>query len=204
MKTLKDFLNEKRKDDPCWKGYEQVGMKKKGNREVPNCVPTNEEIESIDESSLENMKVREIHNEFIRRKWKPVKSGSGGDHQKYVYEPTGETEMIPRKKDIPVGTKRSILKTLNRVTPIKEDWQSVNRKDKTDGLSPAAVKAYRRENPGSKLQTAVTEKNPKGKRASRRKSFCSRMKGMKNRLTSAKTANDPDSNINKALRRWRC
>jgi len=85
-----------------------------------------------------------------------------------------------------------------------EDWQEVNRKDNTDGLSKKAVNAYRRENPGSKLQTAVTEKNPKGKRASRRKSFCSRMSGMKRRLTSAKTARDPDSRINKALRRWRC
>ena len=87
---------------------------------------------------------------------------------------------------------------------VEEDWQKVNRQDKTDGLSPAAVKAYRRENPGSKLQTAVTEKNPKGKRAARRKSFCSRMSGMKKRLTSAKNARDPDSPINKALRRWNC
>jgi hypothetical protein len=87
---------------------------------------------------------------------------------------------------------------------LNEDWQSVNRKDKTDGLSPAAVKAYRRENPGSKLQTAVTEKKPKGKRAKRRASFCRRMSGMKSKLTSAKTARDPDSRINKALRRWNC
>lgn len=87
---------------------------------------------------------------------------------------------------------------------LEEDWQKVNRKDKTDGLSKAAVAAYRRENPGSKLQTAVTEKNPKGKRAKRRLSFCRRMKGMKKRLTSAKTARDPDSRINKALRRWNC
>jgi hypothetical protein len=85
-----------------------------------------------------------------------------------------------------------------------EDWQSVNRKDKTDGLSQKAVDAYRRENPGSKLQTAVTEKKPTGKRAERRKSFCSRMRGMKDRLTSAETARDPDSRINKALRRWNC
>ena len=85
-----------------------------------------------------------------------------------------------------------------------EDWQKVNRQDKTDGLSPAAVKAYRRENPGSKLQTAVTEKNPKGKRAKRRLSFCRRMKGMKARLTSAENSRDPDSPINKALRRWNC
>ena len=85
-----------------------------------------------------------------------------------------------------------------------EDWQKVNRKDKTDGLSQKAVDAYRRENPGSKLQTAVTEKKPTGKRAQRRKNFCSRMSGMKKRLTSAETARDPDSRINKALRRWRC
>jgi len=85
-----------------------------------------------------------------------------------------------------------------------EDWQKVNRQDKTDGLSQKAVNAYRRENPGSKLQTAVTEKKPTGKRAARRKSFCSRMKGMKKRLTSAETARDPDSRINKALRRWNC
>ena len=89
-----------------------------------------------------------------------------------------------------------------------EDWQKVNRKDKTDGLSKKAVKAYRRENPGSKLKTAVT-KDPKklkkgSKDAKRRLSFCRRMKGMKKRLTSAKTARDPDSRINKALRRWNC
>lgn len=87
---------------------------------------------------------------------------------------------------------------------IDEDWQSVNRKDKTDGLSQAAVNAYRRENPGSKLKTAVTEKNPTGKRAARRKSFCSRMGGMKKRLTNPENARDPDSPINKALRRWNC
>ena len=90
----------------------------------------------------------------------------------------------------------------------KEDWQSVNRKDKTDGLSQKAVNAYRKENPGSKLKTAVTTKPSKLKKGSkdakRRSSFCSRMKGMKKRLTSAKTARDPDSRINKALRRWNC
>jgi len=87
---------------------------------------------------------------------------------------------------------------------LSEDWQKVNRQDKTDGLSQKAVNAYRRENRGSKLQTAVTEKKPKGKRAKRRASFCRRMRGMKSKLTSAKTARDPDSRINKALRRWRC
>ena len=91
---------------------------------------------------------------------------------------------------------------------LDEDWQKVNRQDKTDGLSKKAVKAYRRENPGSKLKTAVT-KDPKklkkgSKDAKRRLSFCRRMKGMKKKLTSAKTRRDPDSRINKALRRWNC
>ena len=91
---------------------------------------------------------------------------------------------------------------------LDEDWQKENRKDKTDGLSRKAVKAYRRENPGSKLKTAVT-KDPKklkkgSKSAKRRLAFCRRMKGMKKKLTSAKTRRDPDSRINKALRRWNC
>ena len=102
------------------------------------------------------------------------------------------------------GSNKNYVKPMGEEVEFDEDWQAVNRKDKTDGLSQKAVNAYRRENPGSKLQTAVTEKNPSGKRASRRKSFCSRMSGMKSKLTSAKTARDPDSNINKALRRWNC
>ena len=102
------------------------------------------------------------------------------------------------------GPSKAYVKPYGEQVEFGEDWQKANRQDKTDGLSPDAVKAYRRENPGSKLQTAVTEKNPTGKRASRRKSFCSRMSGMKKRLTSAETARDPDSRINKALRRWNC
>jgi hypothetical protein len=102
------------------------------------------------------------------------------------------------------GANKNYIKPMGEEVEIDEDWQKVNRQDKTDGLSQKAVNAYRRENPGSKLQTAVTEKNPSGKRAKRRSSFCSRMKGMKSKLTSAKTSRDPDSRINKALRRWNC
>jgi len=91
---------------------------------------------------------------------------------------------------------------------LEEDWQKVNRKDKTSGMSSKAVKAYRRENPGSKLKTAVTTKPSKLKRGSkaakRRKSFCARMSGMKKAHASAKTKRNPDSPINKALRRWNC
>jgi hypothetical protein len=111
------------------------------------------------------------------------------------------TEAAIRLEEAGCNCDKKLPKSIKKIA---EDWQKVNRKDKTDGLSQKAVNAYRRENPGSKLKTAVTEKNPKGKRAARRKSFCSRMGGMKKRLTSAKTARDPNSRINKALRRWNC
>ena len=103
-----------------------------------------------------------------------------------------------------IGPKIKNNKKVPNCVPVKEDWSDINRKDNTDGMSQKAVNAYRRENPGSNLQTAVTEKNPSGKRASRRKSFCARMSGMKSAHASAETKRDPDSPINKALRRWNC
>ena len=87
-------------------------------------------------------------------------------------------------------------------------WQRKEGKNPAGGLNAKGVASYRRTNPGSKLKTAVTTKPSKlkkgSKAASRRKSFCSRMSGMKKKLTSAKTANDPNSRINKSLRKWNC
>jgi hypothetical protein len=87
-------------------------------------------------------------------------------------------------------------------------WTRKEGQSETGGLNRKGIEAYRRENPGSKLSMAVTTKpsklDPDSKAAKRRKSFCARMGGMKKRLTSAKTANDPDSRINKALRKWNC
>ena len=87
-------------------------------------------------------------------------------------------------------------------------WQRKEGKSKSGGLNRKGVASYRRANPGSKLKMAVTTKPSKlkkgSKAANRRKSFCSRMGGMKKKLTSSKTANDPNSRINKALRKWNC
>jgi hypothetical protein len=87
-------------------------------------------------------------------------------------------------------------------------WQRKEGKNPSGGLNSKGVASYRRENPGSKLKTAITTKpsklDPGSKPAKRRKSFCSRMEGMKKKLTSAKTAKDPDSRINKSLRKWNC
>jgi hypothetical protein len=133
MKSFKAFIDEK-----CWDGYTARGLKKKGNRMVPNCVPVSESDE-LDEVAA---------------------------------------------------------------------WQRKEGKNPEGGLNRKGIESYRRENPGSKLSMAVTTKPSKlkagSKAANRRKSFCSRMSGMKAKLTSAKTANDPDSRINKALRKWNC
>ena len=83
-------------------------------------------------------------------------------------------------------------------------WQRKEGKSESGGLNRKGIASYRKQNPGSKLSMAVTEKKPTGKRAKRRKSFCARMKGMKAKLTSRKTARDPDSRINKSLRKWNC
>jgi hypothetical protein len=127
-------------NEACWSGYKANGMKNKGGKKVPNCVPVEEEVEQLDEKS--------------------------------------------------------------------EAWQRKEGKNPEGGLNKKGVESYRRANPGSKLQTAVTTKpsklKPGSKSAKRRKSFCARMKGMKARLTSAKTARDPDSRINKSLRKWNC
>tara|TARA_B110000503_G_scaffold129918_1_gene202711 strand:- start:6328 stop:6660 length:333 start_codon:yes stop_codon:yes gene_type:complete len=88
---------------------------------------------------------------------------------------------------------------------IVEDWQKTNKKDKTDGMSKKAVAAYRRENPGSKLKTAVTTKPSKLKKgskdANRRKSFCARMSGNKGPMKDEKGRPTPKA---KALSRWNC
>ena len=72
------------------------------------------------------------------------------------------------------------------------------------GMTKAGVKKYRRDNPGSKLKTAVTGKvKPGSKRAKRRKSYCARSLGQLKR-SSAKTRNNPNSRIRQARRRWKC
>ena len=262
---------------PCWTGYKQVGMKKKGNKMVPNCVP--EETSIDEENKPTNPKLWakwkakakakfDVYPSAYANGWaaKGYKSEGGGwksVKEETIEDANGNTfaeiidliapepikvveaVRVPAKSgnlmmviamwrgksyalrmffpQAKLPTRKEVEEQIQKVYPGArviysrvteqepgqpflqvEDWQSVNRKDKTDGLSQKAVDTYRRENPGSKLQTAVTEKNPEGKRADRRKSFCRRMKGMKSKLTSAETARDPDSRINKALRRWNC
>jgi hypothetical protein len=191
-------------DEKCWVGYTQKGLKKKGNKMVPNCVPVQEDMTRINQNGQTYSVILMWRGKtytfqmFVPTMKRPSKIEIEKQVQK-AYPDARVMYFMPKQYD---STDPTIM--IPEENEIVEDWQSVNRKDKTDGLSQKAVNAYRRENPGSKLQTAVTEKNPSGKRAKRRASFCRRMKGMKSKLTSAKTARDPDSRINKALRRWNC
>jgi len=70
------------------------------------------------------------------------------------------------------------------------------------GMTAKGVAKYRRQNPGSKLQTAVTESKPTGKRATRRKSYCARSAGQMKQFPKA--AKDPNSRLRQARKRWKC
>tara|TARA_R110002020_G_scaffold63230_3_gene169047 strand:- start:1128 stop:1592 length:465 start_codon:yes stop_codon:yes gene_type:complete len=81
-----------------------------------------------------------------------------------------------------------------KVTPA---WQRKEGKSESGGLNQKGRDSYNK-------KTGGNLKAPQPEGGSRKKSFCARMGGMKKKLTSKKTANDPDSRINKALRKWKC
>jgi hypothetical protein len=85
-------------------------------------------------------------------------------------------------------------------------WQRKEGQNDKGGLNEKGRRSYEKANPGSNLKPPVkaaeAAKSPKS--AARRKSFCARMEGMKSKLTSEKTRNDPNSRINKSLRAWDC
>lgn len=76
-------------------------------------------------------------------------------------------------------------------------WTRKEGQDPDGGLNARGRAAYNRAN-GANLKAPQPEGGP------RRDSFCARMQGMKDKLTSKETANDPDSRINKSLRAWKC
>jgi len=78
-------------------------------------------------------------------------------------------------------------------------WQRKEGKNPKGGLNAKGRASYNAANPG---KPGLKAPQPEG--GKRRDSFCARMTGMKKKLTSAKTANDPNSRINKSLRAWKC
>ena len=188
-------VSEETLDEKCWKGYEKKGMKTMFGKRYPNCVKKKARSESYDWrkevlSDIENIEEAKIEKkEEVVVKTKEVTEEKSNWKDEIGYE----------GKD---DSKKSIDEAKSAA------WQRKEGKSESGGLNAKGVASYRAANPGSKLKTAVTTKPSKLKKGSkaskRRKSFCARMKGMKKRLTSAKTARDPDSRINKSLRKWNC
>jgi hypothetical protein len=85
---------------------------------------------------------------------------------------------------------------------MSEAWTRKEGKNPSGGLNAKGRASYSKGTLRPPVSAKQAKKSPKA--AARRKSFCARMKGMKRRLTSAKTANDPNSRINKSLRKWDC
>jgi len=172
---------KQRLDAKCWKGKHKEGTKIKGGVRVNNCVPNEsvklEEEFNLIESIIESLAYRNQVDAEVV--WEDLESLS--DDELYVFAVTQE--------------------------PVNEDWQKVNKKDKTAGMSKKAVASYRREHPGSKLKTAVTTKPSKLKKGSkaskRRKSYCSRSKGQM-KMHNISCQKTPDKAICKARRRWNC
>jgi len=124
-----------------------------------------------------------------------------------VDEKLGAVTAIP-KKERDAARDRLLAKAKAKREKMKKEgyevveaaaWTKKSGKNPEGGLNEKGRKSYERENPGSDLKAPSKKVGNK-----RRASFCARMKGMKKKLTSAKTANDPDSRINKSLRAWNC
>lgn len=238
MRITELLTESLRTENPCWKGYKPVGTKKKGGKTVPNCVPEDFDAEYDDEAGMADNNLETLSRavqgiddlintgdnlpEWCQEKIAVAKSMlvavwdymASEEQANEMYETLERfVETLAESHNTDADTVWADFESLtdNELfdsVMFAEDWQKVNKRDKTDGMSSKAVKAYRRENPGSKLKTAVTTKPSKlkkgSKSAKRRKSFCARMSGMKKAHASAKTKRDPNSPINKALRRWNC
>ncbi len=159
-------------DEKCWDGYQQQGMKNKSGRQVPNCVPVEEELTMEQQFDLiEDMveSLAQAHGVDSEQIWEDFESVD--DHELF------ETAA----------------------------WRRKEGKSAKGGLNAKGVASYRRENPGSKLQTAVTTKpsklKPGSKAAKRRKSFCARMGGVKGPM---KKPNGKPTRKALALRKWNC
>ena len=198
----KEFITEavkQRLDPKCWKGKHKEGTKIKGGVRVNNCVP-NESVEEAGSPAQQAAIAINMKKHHKKPKNEDVYSEDElnllFDHLEDMFE-----EMGIHEDNYDAFTDEDIIIEAAA-------WQTKKGKNKNGGLNKKGVASYRREHPGSKLQTAVTTKPSKLKKGSkaskRRKSFCARMKGMKKHRTGAKTKRDPNSRINKSLRKWNC
>ena len=183
-KIKKHADDMKKVDEACWDGYTQKGMKKKGKKVVPNCV-----------------KEEDVKGKGSGKKdacYHKVKASAKVWPSAYA---SGRLVQCRKKGAANYGKSKSeSYSWRDEFDYVQEGaaWTKKSGKSESGGLNEKGRKSYERENPGSDL------KRPQPEGGSRKKSFCARMGGMKKKLTSKKTANDPNSRINKALRKWKC
>jgi len=227
MKSFKQHLDER-----CWPGYKSVPGKKAYS--PGSCVKEEvEELEEGNQPKTEkkpsknkNVKRPEVatfshmidlrHLNLLK---KPKKMAKEEVEELEEERPglwanirakraRGERMRKPGEEGAPTDAQIKAIRNEEIELDEGEAWTRKEGQSESGGLNRKGIESYRRANPGSKLSMAVTTKpsklKPGSKAANRRKSFCARMGGMKRRLTSAKTARDPDSRINKALRKWNC
>ena len=184
-------------NEACWKGYKQVGMKKKGKKMVPNCVAVKEGI-SFDVG-------------------KPSR-GAGALTPDAAAQLGPKAVDLQKKKAAAVSLPSTVggVKLADSYDPeiksftefmseASSAWQRKEGKNPEGGLNAKGVASYRKENPGSKLQTAVTTKpsklKPGSKDAKRRKSFCARMGGNPGPMKDEKGRPTRKA---LSLRKWNC
>lgn len=131
----------------------------------------------------------------IHAKRKRIKAGSGEKMRKPGSEGAPTSEALQESQTKKASFDREQLKS--RIIEKLAFQLKAKHKNPSGGLNSKGRKAYNR-------ATGGNLKKPQPEGGSRRDSFCARMGGMKKKLTSKKTANDPDSRINKALRKWNC
>jgi hypothetical protein len=206
----KEFITEavkQRLDPKCWKGKHKEGTKIKGGVRVNNCVP-NESVEEAGSPAQQaaiaiNMKKhhKKPKNESLDQEFDMIENMI----EHIAVQNNVDSEVV--WEDLEALTDDELYVFAVTQETVLEDWQKVNKKDKTDGMSKKAVNAYRREHPGSKLKTAVTTKPSKLKKGSkaskRRSSYCSRSAGQK-KMHHIDCSKTPDKAICKARRRWNC
>ena len=211
-----DQLFRKTFKEKCWDGYTQKGMKRKGKKVVPNCVKEEEKKPLAKKDYDKDGKLESPEEEYKGSKDKAIKKAmkEGKGEKDACYKKvkasakvwpsayaSGRLVQCRKKGAANYGNKKESYSWKDDFEFVNEGaaWTKKAGKNKKGGLNEKGRKSYERENPGSDLK-APSKKvgNP------RRKSFCARMKGMKKKLTSKKTARDPDSRINKSLRAWNC
>jgi hypothetical protein len=210
----------------CWPGKHAVGTKKgKNGGQVRNCKPN----ESVEEAAKKTMsRAAKGHEKYGKEGMQALaKAGRDGageeqldkirdkyDRYDETMTPEDQFDMIEEMVEafaqhhgVDAEQIWEDLETVDDTELLDESaaWHRKAGKNKNGGLNKKGVASYRREHPGSKLQTAVTTKpsklKPGSKSAKRRKSFCARMGGMKGPM---KKPNGKPTRKALALRKWHC